>query len=77
MEAVEGALHTESPQCSPQEEPGGLASSWEFVKGPRVTEEEGKMPPALYQLEAKITCFGNHDLAIRALRSLKAFFHAE
>ena len=24
------------------------------------------MPPALYQLEAKITCFGNHDLAIRA-----------
>lgn len=25
-----------------------------------------KTPPALYQLEAKITCFGNHYLAIRA-----------
>lgn len=28
--------------------------------------QEEKMPPALYQLEAKITCFGNHYLAIRA-----------
>lgn len=26
----------------------------------------GKPPPALYQLEVKITCFGNHYLAIRA-----------
>lgn len=27
---------------------------------------EGKTPRALYQLKAKITCFGNHYLAIRA-----------
>lgn len=41
---------------------------------PRLLEEgfsfsffhEGKPPSALYQLEAKITCFGNHYLAIRA-----------